>query len=132
MPSGVTMRGRKRCHSRPDGDAIHVVVVVVRHQHRVDLRQVVEGDAGRIHALGADERKGTGAIRPHRIDQNVSPARLQQEAGVADVGHAHRVAGDLRGRPVRGESDSGTLAGHDAPRSPNCQRRNASRPFGPA
>ena len=40
---------------------VEMVVMVMRDQHSVDLRQVGEGDARRIHALRTDEGEGAGA-----------------------------------------------------------------------
>ena len=48
LPSGVTMCGRKRCHSRADGAHVHVVVVIVGDEHGVDPR------AGRRKRCPAD------------------------------------------------------------------------------
>ena len=113
----------------PDRLHVHVVVVVVGDQHGVDLRQVVEGDAGRIDAPGPDEREGAHPLGPHRIDQHVAPARLDQERGVADEGDAHALAVEARRRAVGGNG-LGKLAGHASPRSPSCHFRNAPGPLG--
>ena len=100
LPSGVTMRGRKRCHSRADRIHVHVVVVVVGDEHGVDGRQVVEGDARRVHALGAGKRDRAGALRPDRIDEHALAARLDQKARVPDVGDAQPLAIETRRRTV--------------------------------
>ena len=111
--------------------AVHVVVVVVRDEHRVDPRQVVEGDARRVDALGADEGERAGALGPHRIDQHVAPPRLDQEATRA----RRRRRAPRRRRRARAagrrRTGSGSSAGHAAPRSASCQRSKASAPLRP-
>src|SRR2546422_4622062 len=61
-----------------------MVVVVVRDQHRVDRRQVLEAQAGRHEAARARERHGAGPPRPDGIGQQIHAVELEEEGGVAD------------------------------------------------
>ena len=72
---------RQRCE-------IEVVVMAMRDQHGVDVGQRLEGDAGIVDAPGAGEAQRRDPFRPHRIDQHVEPAGLDEQAGVADEGDA--------------------------------------------
>ena len=72
LPSGATKRGRSRRQMRLEAAQIEMVVMVVRDQHRVDPRQIREGDARRVHALRSGERERTGAVGKDRIDQDVA------------------------------------------------------------
>ena len=65
-----------------------MVVVAVRDQHDVDRRQVGEGDARIVDALRAEEAEGRGAPRPDRVEQHIEPRRLNEQAGMADIGYA--------------------------------------------
>ena len=84
---------------------VQVVVVIVRDQHDVDGRQILEAHAGRRHPLGAGERQRAGALRPLRIGEDVHAGELDQQRRVADPGDGglglvraqrHAVAGDGR------------------------------------
>ena len=55
----------------------------VRHQHEVDLRQIVQLDAGMLDPL--DDLQ---PFRPVRIDQDIDPLRLEQKRGMPDPGQA--------------------------------------------
>ena len=127
MPSGVTMRGRKRCHSRPIVSHVHVVVVVVGDEHGVDLRQVVEGDARRIDALRAGKRERARALRPDRIDR----ARCAPASGSGSVAcptwAMRSPSPSNRAGGRSGGNGLGKLAGQAAPRSPNCHLRKRAR-----
>ncbi len=71
---------------------VEVVVVIVADQHHVDRRQVGEGDARLVDPLRPGEGEWRGAVRPHRIGQDVQPGRLDQQRGVADHGEPQRIA----------------------------------------
>ena len=70
-----------------DGRDVEVVVVIVRDEHDVDRRQVLELEAGRSHTLRTGEPDGARARRPLRVGQDVHPVELDQERRVADPGH---------------------------------------------
>jgi len=84
---------------------VHVVVVVVRHQHGVDARQGVQRQPGRPGALGAEVPQGGAALAEHRVsDEGEHLAARQrqadQEGAVADEGERGMAGGDRvrRGR----------------------------------
>lgn len=91
---------------------VHVVVVIVRYQHHIDRRQVLETDTGSIDAFWASKTERAGAFRPDRIGENVQPRRLNEKGSVADEGNAQilpttRSLGFARGKgldslPARG------------------------------
>ena len=78
--NAASMRGRE---SRQRRD-IEMVIMAMRHQHRVDRRQRVECDARIVHPFRPDESKRRGALRPQRVGQNVHARRLQQNRRVPD------------------------------------------------
>jgi hypothetical protein len=82
------------------GRDVEVVVVIMRDQHRVDCRQRTEGDARIVDALGPGEAERRGALRPHRVDQQIEAGGLEQQGGVADVRDAPGRARNARRRPV--------------------------------
>jgi hypothetical protein len=95
-------------HSRPVGGGqarqrrhIEVIVMAVRHQHRIDRRQGVERDAGVVDPLRPGEADRRGALRPYRIEQQVEPCGLDEEARMADKADPDRGAADPGGRVVR-------------------------------
>ncbi len=84
------LRG-ERLHAR----RVEMVVVVVRDDDGVDVRQVGERDPGRERALRAGEGERRRALGEDRIGQDVAAADLDQRARVADPCHRgnHRRAG---------------------------------------
>ena len=82
------------------GADVEMVVVSVRHQDRVDRRQIGKGDARIIDPLGADKAERRCALRPHRVDQNVEAGRLDEPARVPDIGQAPGRAFDAVGRTI--------------------------------
>src|SRR5262249_31096142 len=72
-------------------------------EHGIDGRQGVEGDPGRVDALGPHEPKGACAFGPHRINEQIFAHRLDEESGVADVGDAQAFAVVTRGRAIHWE-----------------------------
>ena len=70
----------------PQGLDVEMVVMVVRDQHRVDRRQVLEGDARRVDPLGPGEGDRARPLREDRVGQEVEPRDLDQQRGMADRG----------------------------------------------
>jgi hypothetical protein len=66
---------------------VHVVVVVVAHQHRIDARQFVERQAGRAHPLRPGPLHRAGAPGEERVGENVEPGDLDQRGRLADIRH---------------------------------------------
>src|SRR5579871_143751 len=85
-----------------------MVVVTMRHEHKVDRRQALESNARIVHALRPDKGEGRGALGPHRVAQNVHARGLDQYARMADIGNADGFSFDPRRRLV-GESAWRTL-----------------------
>jgi hypothetical protein len=86
----------KRCdHARPvrgreprqRGD-VEMIVMAMRYQHGVDRRQVGKGDTRIVDTLRPETEERRGAGRPDRVQQHVQAGRLDEETGVADIGHA--------------------------------------------
>src|ERR1700675_3378327 len=73
-----------------------MIVMAVRYQHDIDRRQYVEGNAGVIVPLRAGPGERRGALRPHRIDQDVQASGLDQPARVPDERQPHLVARNTR------------------------------------
>jgi hypothetical protein len=69
-----------------DRRIIEMVVVIVRLQNDVDRRQVVERNPRRHPAPGSRETDRRRALTPHRIDEHVHAADLNQEARMTDPG----------------------------------------------
>ncbi len=77
---------------------IEVVVVIVGDEDGVDARELIEGDAGWVVALGAGERERGAALGEDGVDEKVVAGDLQEGGGVADVGDAEGVGvGGWRG-----------------------------------
>jgi len=95
---------------RLQGGEVHVVVMVVAEKHRIDGRQVLQGDAGRPHPARTHPRKRAGAIGKERVGEDVEAARLDEAGGLADEGDAQGAAVDAPWRGgVRGILDTGRL-----------------------
>ena len=75
-----------------DGLHVEVVVVIVRDEHRVDLRQVGERDRRRMEALRPD-RDRRHALGEDRVEQQAQPVDLDIDAGVADPEGAQAARG---------------------------------------
>ena len=91
-------QGLMRLPEPRDGRPVEMVVMVVGDQHRVDGRQVGEGDARRVDPLRAGEAHRARPLGVDRIDQDVAARHLEQVARMADQGDAQ--AGDPLGRHV--------------------------------
>ena len=95
----------------PQTGKIHMVVVIVRQQHDVRARQVLQRDAGRANALWAGPGDRGTAFTEDRVGQYYGAGKPDQKTGMIDEGDGHgavwhclgrrgidRVAGHL-GRP---------------------------------
>jgi len=69
-----------------------MIVMAVRHQDDVDLRQRFERDTRVVDTLRSGPTNRRSTHRPYRIDQNVQATGLDQPARVADIGQPHLVA----------------------------------------
>ena len=58
---------------------VHVVVVVVADEDRVDGRQVVEGDARRGVSRRPGKRQRAGALRPDRVEEDIEAIDLDEK-----------------------------------------------------
>jgi hypothetical protein len=65
---------------------VEVVVVVVRCQHQIDVRQRMNSDAGWLMPPGAGKAHWRCAVGKHRIGQHVESTQLRQHRGMADPG----------------------------------------------
>ena len=92
---------RPMCGGKPrQRGKIEMIVMAVRHQHDVDRRQVDKGDARIVHSFGTDETERRSALRPNRIEQDIQASRLNEEAGMTDIGNAPGLAFDPRRRTI--------------------------------
>jgi len=97
---------------RQQAGLVHVVIVVVRQQHHVDVGQLLQRQPGRRLALGAGPLHRKATLGEHRVGQQVEPAELQQHGDVPDPG----------GRGLHGEAglgvgvDEGQVGGHHGDR----------------
>ena len=71
---------------------VQMIVVIVRHDHDIDGRQIVEGDSRRSGASRPGEGHGACALRPDGIRQDVETRRLDQQCRMADHGHHEPLA----------------------------------------
>src|SRR3984885_15709129 len=77
-----------------------MIVMAVRNQHDIDLRQGVEGDTGIVVTFRPRKGKRRGAFRPDGIDQNIEARSLDHPAGVPDEANPSLVPFDARGRGI--------------------------------
>jgi hypothetical protein len=77
---------------------VHVVVVVVADEHRVERRQILEPDARRTMPPRPDPRERRDAVRPHRSVSTLTAVHLDQHGRVVDEGDAERSPADALGR----------------------------------
>jgi hypothetical protein len=81
---------------------IEMVVVIVRNEHEIDRRQILETDAGRDDALRTGSKRNGLARSDHRrICQYVVAVHLDQHRGMPDHGDAQSLAGNAGFRPGR-------------------------------
>jgi hypothetical protein len=66
--------------------AVEMIVVIVRDQHDIDVRQILERNARRLHPLGSGALQRRGAQGKDRIREHVEPAGLHQHGRVTDPG----------------------------------------------
>ena len=80
------------------GRQIHVVIVIVAEQHRINRRQPFERDCRSADPLRPGEGEGAATPAPDRVGQQGRTAgEAQQKAAVADEGDRH-MAGRRLGR----------------------------------
>src|SRR5690606_977123 len=87
---------------------VHVIAVIVRDEHRVDLRQGRPRQTGGHIAPEAE----TEAVRHHRIDEHALAGELNQEAGVSDPCQA----------VARSSGESTPIVGDDGNLDPRARR----------
>ncbi len=92
---------------------VHVVLVVVRDENRVDPRQLLEQQARRPSPPDADARDG--ALRPGRIGQDVDAVELDEQGGVVHECYADPAVADL-GRRRRARRRVGEFPPGSPPR----------------
>jgi len=80
--------GRLPEADRADGRLVEVVVVIVRDDHRVHGRHLVERQERSVEAPGPHPRDRRGPLTPDRIDQHAAPILLDEEGGVTEPGDA--------------------------------------------
>ncbi len=113
---------------------VEVVVVIVRDEDRVDLRQVGQRDRRRMEALRPD-RDRRHALGEDRVEQQAQPVDLDIDAGVADPegtqAAGRRRRGERRGVDRQHRQRSGwhahfvarELANHVAEQGAEARRR---------
>ena len=80
---------------------IEMIIMPVRHQHRIDRRQCIECDARIVDPFRSGKADRGGTRRPHGIAQEVDTARLDEKARMADKADPDRRPRDAGGRTVR-------------------------------
>ena len=89
-PLLVTQRGDEQgramhlLREMPQRGLIHVVVMVVRQQHHVDVRQLCQVQTRRCLTLRSRPLHGKASLGKHRVREDVEPADLQQHRDVTD------------------------------------------------
>src|SRR5215831_5506113 len=76
-------RRNARLGERDDGPTIEMIVVVVRDDDGVELRERIEPRRRRMKALGARERQGRSATAPHRVSEDAHSIDLDEQRRVA-------------------------------------------------
>src|ERR1044072_8705669 len=71
-------------------------VVIVRLEHDVERRQVVELDSRRHPAARTGERDRRGALAPHRVGEDVETRALNEQGGMPDPCDRQRRLGRAR------------------------------------
>src|SRR6185503_1930801 len=69
---------------------VHVVVVIVADEHRVDARELLKWESRRPHAARPGHVPRPDALGVNRVGQQVQPAKLHQERRVADERRRNR------------------------------------------
>jgi hypothetical protein len=90
----LRLRPEKCCEGvavKAIGDAAHaplaqVVVVIVREQHRVERRQLLEACRHGMKALGPREGDRRRSVPEHRIREHTQAVRLDQHRAVTEPG----------------------------------------------
>ena len=79
-----------------DRGMAQMVVVVVRDQHRVHRRHVVQAHRHGLESLGPGQLRWRRALAPHRIGEQPHAVDLQQHRAVAEPGRAQSGVGLLQ------------------------------------
>ena len=74
-------------HEGAHGGIVEMIVVVVRLEHDIERREIIERDPRWDPPSGTRERHRRGALAPHRIGEDVAAVDLNQQAGVSDPGN---------------------------------------------
>lgn len=82
-----------------DGHGVEVIVVVVRHHHRVERRERSDGHRDGLEALRPREGERRHALAPHRVGEHTATVDLDEHGGVPEPRGAQARLG--RGLPVR-------------------------------
>ena len=82
-----------------------MIVVIMAEDHDIDAGQIVEGDAGHMHAPGTGPTHGTHALAVNRIGEHGAGCGLKQERRVVDPLRAEGFAGGQRCGRARGDFD---------------------------
>ena len=106
-----------------------MIVVIVAEQHNIDARKIFPPHSGRAAAARANRSKGTGALRPDWIRQNVGTDVLDEQRGMVDETHSQLIATDASRRfgycDVRNELRGNLGSGGQLPSQ---QMKKARRP----
>ena len=105
---------------REDGRAVEVVVMVVRDQHDVDVRQVAKRDGQRDAPLWPCERHRRCARRELRIGQHVEARDLDQQRRMPEPGDGRVGAIRAQVREVRRRGGQAGIATGRAAASRRC------------
>ena len=133
VAQGRDRRRRTPPGQAPEGGEVEVVVVIVRHQDQVDVRQARQRQPRRAGATGACPAHGGAAFAEDRVGQDRHARQLQQERRVADEGHRGRAWRHQRGgRGIHrvGRQAAATWPVHPKTASAGFRPRHAVRPPG--
>ena len=75
--------------------------MIVTEQHCGDWRQVIEPDRRLTNAPGPEQVERSGALRIHRIGDQIAVGRLNQKGGMSDERHDRCSAVQRRRDPER-------------------------------
>ena len=90
-PRTVDGRQPAQCHN------VQVIVVIVAQQHEIDMREILESQAGSAVPARAREPDGACALAPDRVGQHIHLVHLDEYGAVVHVCDA-QVANDALGR----------------------------------
>ena len=82
----------------PQTGKIHVVIMIMRQQHDVRTRQVLQWDAGRANSLGTGPGDGGTAFTEDRVSQYDDAGKPDQKTRMIDEGNGHGAVWHCLGR----------------------------------